>query len=112
MAEQPSEFIMVFVTASTATEAQAIAQVLITEKLAACVALSPIESIYHWQGEVERSPEWQLMIKTHQSRFSVLETRIKSLHSYEVPEIIALPMSHGSPEYLQWLKSTVTAEES
>jgi periplasmic divalent cation tolerance protein len=67
----------------------------------------PVHSIYTWQGQVMREPEWQLLIKTDLSQFSLLEKKIRELHSYEVPEIIALPILAGSQPYLQWIADNV-----
>lgn len=81
-----------------------IAQALVEEKLAACVNLLPgVSSTYRWQGKVEKAEECLLIIKTGVSRFEPLKQRIKALHPYKLPEIIALPIIHGSREYLNWL---------
>ena len=81
-----------------------IAKALVEEKLAACVNLLPgVSSIYRWQGKVEKAEECLLIIKTGVSRFEPLKQRIKALHPYKLPEIIALPIIHGSREYLNWL---------
>lgn len=81
-----------------------IAQALVEERLAACVNLVPgLTSIYRWQGKVEKTEECLLIIKTGVSRFNALKKRIKALHPYKVPEIIALPIIHGSAEYLNWI---------
>lgn len=98
-----TDYIVVFVTASSRLEAEKIAQVLVEEKLAACVSLMPIHSIYTWQSELCREDEWQLLIKTDLRQFEPLEIRIKQLHSYKVPEIIALPIIKGSVSYLSWI---------
>jgi len=98
-----STFGVVLITAASQTEAEAIARELIQAKLAACVGLMPVRSIYTWQGEVHQDAEWQLLIKTDLQQFAALEARVRSIHSYEVPEIIALPILQGSPPYLQWM---------
>jgi len=98
-----SPYGLVLVTAGTEAEAKAIAHALVTEKLAACVNCFPVQSTYTWQGEVHQDAEWQLLIKTNLRRFGELETRIRDLHSYDVPEIIALPIQSGSAPYLAWL---------
>jgi len=78
--------------------------VLVEERLAACVNLVPgLTSIYRWQGGLRREPECLLLIKTTDTRFEALRSHLRALHPYEVPEIIALPISHGDPAYLQWL---------
>lgn len=98
-----TNYAVVLVTASSRLEAEKIAQVLVEKKLAACVSLMPIHSIYTWKSEVCQEDEWQLMIKTDLRHFEQLETQIKQLHSYEVPEIIALPIIKGSADYLNWI---------
>jgi len=100
-----SPYGLVLVTAGTEAEAKAIAQTLVHEKLAACVNIFPVQSTYRWQGEVHQDAEWQLLIKTNLQRFNELDTRIQELHSYEVPEVIALPIQSGSAPYLAWLES-------
>lgn len=94
-------------TASSREQAEAIAQVLIEAKLAACASIMPVHSIYTWQGKVHQEDEWQLQIKTDLSKFSALEAKVQQLHSYEIPEIIALPILTGSPTYLQWIAESV-----
>ncbi|HEY9644237.1 MAG TPA: divalent-cation tolerance protein CutA [Coleofasciculaceae cyanobacterium] len=103
MAEQPPSYGVVLVTASSQTEAEAIAQSLLQARLAACISLFPMRSLYTWQGEVHNDQEWQLLIKTDLSQFSQLAAQIKAIHSYELPEIIALPILTGSPDYLEWI---------
>jgi len=98
---------VVLVTTANLTEARAIATQLIEAKLAACVNLLPIDSIYTWKGKVEQGKEYQLIIKTDLSKFEQLAEKIKTLHSYEVPEIIAIPIVAGSKGYLDWLGSSL-----
>jgi periplasmic divalent cation tolerance protein len=98
---------VVLVTASGQTEAEAIAQRLVEAKLAACVSVFPIRSLYSWQGTVHNQEEWQLLIKTDLDRFASLEATVRQLHSYEVPEIIALPVLAGSQPYLAWISDQV-----
>lgn len=94
---------IVLVTTPSPTDAESIASILVEEKLAACVSIMPIRSVYTWQGEVHRNEEWQLIIKTNLNQFAELETRIKLIHPYEVPEIIALPIVNGHLPYLKWI---------
>lgn len=94
---------LVLVTAPSETEATAIAQILVQEQLAACVNLFPVTSVYTWENQVQQEPEWQLLIKTNLERFEALEARIRAVHSYQVPEIIAIPLVAGSLAYLQWM---------
>jgi len=84
--------------------ANAIALALVEEKLAACVNLLPrVQSVYRWQGAVESASEIPLLIKTTRACYTAVEDRIRTLHPYEVPEIVALPITHGLPAYLNWL---------
>jgi periplasmic divalent cation tolerance protein len=102
---------VVLVTASSQKEAEAIATALVETKLAACVSILPIHSIYTWKGEIHKDQEWQLLIKTDLGIFSVLEAKIREeLHSYEVPEIIALPIIAGSHPYLEWISEQLKDE--
>lgn len=98
---------VVLVTASSREEADAIARALIEEQLAACISITTIDSLYTWQGKVNSEPEWQLIIKTDLRLFESLSNKIQALHSYEVPEIIALPIVAGSANYLQWISQQV-----
>lgn len=98
-----SNFGIVLVTAGSEVEAQNIAKSLVENQLAACVSLSPIRSIYTWQGEINSAAEWQLVIKTDLAKFEDLKTKVRELHSYEVPEIIAIPIVAGSEAYLDWI---------
>lgn len=102
-----SNYGVVLVTAASQQEAEAIATSLVKSQLAACVSLLPIHSIYTWQGELHQEQEWQLLIKTDLAQFPSLEAKIRELHSYEVPEIIALPILAGSQPYLQWISEQV-----
>jgi periplasmic divalent cation tolerance protein len=98
---------VVLVNVSSQVEGEAIAFALIEAKLAACINLMPVHSIYTWKGEVNSSQEWQLVIKTDLSQFAALSAKIQELHSYEVPEIIALPIVAGSESYLKWISENV-----
>lgn len=94
---------VVLVTVESLESAQKMAHFLVEHHLAACVNFYPIHSVYSWQGEIQSENEWQLVIKTQLEKFSALETQIKELHSYEVPEIIALPILVGHQPYLDWI---------
>ncbi|NJL82895.1 MAG: divalent-cation tolerance protein CutA [Chloroflexaceae bacterium] len=98
-----SRFGVVLVTAASEGEAQKMARSLVESRLAACVSYFPVRSHYRWQGEICEEGEWQLLIKTDLSLFPALEAHVKALHSYEVPELIALPVVAGSESYLGWL---------
>ena len=97
--------IVVFVTCGSEEEALKIANALVESRLAACANLvAPIRSIYRWKGKIWDEKEWLLIIKTEMHRFEELEKRVKSLHSYSVPEIISLPIVEGSSAYLNWIR--------
>jgi periplasmic divalent cation tolerance protein len=103
---------IVFTTASSEEEARKIARHLVGHKLAACVNILPhVESIYRWQDKVESSMEWLLLIKTTAEGFVAVRDAIRELHSYEVPECVAVAVDDGSPEYLQWVADSVRAGE-
>ncbi len=96
--------LLAFCTCPNEVVAEAIADTLVGEKLAACVNLLPgIRSIYAWQGEIQRDAEVMLLIKTSTARFVALTHRLPELHPYDLPEIIAIPVSHGLPPYLEWV---------
>ncbi len=103
-------YILVFVTAGSADEGGRIGRALVEEGLAACANIIPgIRSIYRWKGEVCDDEEVLIMIKSKATLFERLKKRVKELHSYEVPEIIAFPITLGSPDYLRWIDEVVTA---
>jgi len=105
--EAQSEPIVVLMTASSAEEATRIAELLLNQKLAACVQILPdMQSIYVWKGEVQREKEVLLLVKTTRANFAELEREVRAIHSYETPEIIALPIAAGSEPYLKWLTSS------
>ncbi len=95
---------VILITAPSPEEGQKIAEALIAEKLAACVNLvEKVTSIYWWQGKVERDTEALLIVKTKWALVDQLIARVKELHSYTVPEVIALPIERGNPDYLKWI---------
>ena len=103
-----SDELIVLVTVPGRADGERIAEAVVGEQLAACVnILGPIRSIYRWQGEICRDDEHLLLIKSTRARYKDLETRIKALHSYDVPEVIALPIERGSAEYLNWLREAL-----
>ena len=108
-----SRNVLVLVTCGSAKEAKKIAEVLVRGRLAACVNFltSPVQSIYRWEGKVETAKEYLLLIKTSRRRLAALERKIRHLHSYDVPEIIALPIVAGSKPYLKWLLESVATSE-
>jgi len=99
---------LVLTTAGSAEEARKIAHALVEGKLAACVNIVPqIQSVYRWQGKIEEAQEWLLIIKTTDAAFERVRYAIKQLHSYELPECIAVEIDDGSPEYLKWITESV-----
>lgn len=106
-----SEQVVVLMTASSQEEASAIASALVSERLAACVNVIPgVTSVYRWQGNVEKDQEWLLVAKSHRGLLDALVQRVQGLHSYDVPEVIALPLIGGSDAYLRWLDGQVRSQ--
>lgn len=104
MKEDPPEYIVVLMTAPDENEAAHIAEALVNTRLAGCVnILRNIRSIYRWQGKTEDSSEVMLVAKTRRELFGRLVAKVRELHSYTVPEVIALPVIDGLDEYLGWL---------
>jgi periplasmic divalent cation tolerance protein len=101
--------IVVLVTCGSAKEARKIARAVVEQRMAACANMvtSPVHSIYRWKGKVESAEEFLLVIKTTQGRFAELKAAVKRLHSYDVPEIIALPIAAGGTNYLNWISESV-----
>jgi periplasmic divalent cation tolerance protein len=98
--------IVVFSTCGSAAEAESMARQLLEARLAACVSVIPqIQSYYRWNDKTEHSAECLLMIKTSRELFDQLRLKLESLHSYELPEVLAVPVVAGSPNYLTWLES-------
>ena len=104
--------IVVLVTCGSLEEGKRIGRALVEARLAACVnvAQAPIESIYRWEGKVHTATEFLMIIKSSRARFRALEEAVKRLHSYEIPEIVALPIDRGSPDYLAWLTDSVRSK--
>jgi len=102
------EFIMIMVTCATQKEAREISGRLLAKRLVACVSILPkIESKFWWEGKLVSAAEFLVTMKTVRSNFKRIETEIKRVHSYEVPEIIAVPIVAGSRDYLDWISGTV-----
>jgi periplasmic divalent cation tolerance protein len=100
--------LIVLSTCGSAEEAAKIAQHLVENRLAACVNVIPqVKSVYRWQETVESAQEWLLLVKTTAERFARVRDEIRALHSYELPECIAIPIEHGSAAYLQWIEDNV-----
>jgi len=104
-----TDVLLVLTTLPDKASADTLAARLIEENLAACVSiLAPCESIYRWQGAIETAREIPLFIKTLRDRYPALEAAIRALHPFEIPELIALPVTHGSSAYLDWVAASVT----
>lgn len=102
--------IVVLSTASSSEEAEKIARNLVDARLAACVNVVPgMRSFYRWKGSIEDAAEWLLVIKSSRERFDALRTALEKLHSYEVPEVIALSVIDGSQNYLNWMDGELGA---
>ncbi|MGB6198616.1 MAG: divalent-cation tolerance protein CutA [Candidatus Acidiferrales bacterium] len=102
--------VVVLVTCKSPAEARRIGRAMVTTRLAACANVLPgkIESIYRWKGRVERARETLLLLKTTRRRWPKLRDGIRAMHSYEVPEIVALPIADGLAEYLGWIGENVS----
>jgi periplasmic divalent cation tolerance protein len=106
--------IIVLVTCGSAQEGRRIARRLVEQRLAACVNILevPVHSIYRWKGNVESATETLLIIKSSRKRFAALQRAVKKLHSYDLPEIIALPVESGSLGYLAWIGESIRPSRS
>lgn len=101
------EFCVILVTAANLEEGRAIGRALVEEKLVACANLVPeITSFFIWEGKLSEERETLLILKAPASQYPRIEARVKELHSYQVPEVIALPIAEGSPDYLKWVGSS------
>ena len=102
--------IIVFSTCTNATEAEKIAEDLLTNRVAACVNITPVTSFYWWKGKIEKGSECLLIIKTRAQLFGKLQRRISALNSYEVPEIVSVKIDDGSESYLKWINEETLAK--
>lgn len=103
--------LVVLTTCGSEEEAARLARLLVDERLAACAAVTPrVRSYYHWQGKLEESEEWALTLKTRRGLFPALLERIRAAHSYQVPEVLALPVADGNPDYLDWMERELKQE--
>ncbi len=106
-----TDFVQVFTTTETKRKAQEIARHLVEQELAGCVQIvGPISSIYHWQEQVETATEWLCIIKSSQARYPDLEAAIRQVHPYQVPEILAMPVTAGGQDYLAWLAKNLAGD--
>jgi periplasmic divalent cation tolerance protein len=107
MISSESGYVVVLTTIGNGADAQTLAAILVTERLAACVnVLAEMDSTYRWKDEVQSERERQMVIKTTAARVAALEARLHELHPYEVPEFVVLPVEGGSPKYLQWIRES------
>jgi periplasmic divalent cation tolerance protein len=105
--------LVVFITTSNHEEAARLADSLVSERLAACVNIVPaIESVYRWEGKIARDTEALMIVKTTGGRYPDLERRVKELHSYSTPEVIAVGIERGSEQYLNWLRDSTATDEN
>lgn len=106
-----SNILVAFMTAPNREEARLIARTVVEERLAACCNIAgAVESIYQWQGKVEEAEEVLVIIKTTRERFPDLQRRVTELHSYDIPELIAMPITEGLPGYLEWVGEVMNDE--
>jgi periplasmic divalent cation tolerance protein len=104
-----SGFVMVYVTCQSKAEAEKIAQTLLAERLIACAnILGPVSSHFHWKEKIDSAEEYLMILKSRVDLFASLEQRVKALHSYEVPEILAVPIVEGSSQYFDWMSSVLS----
>ncbi len=104
-----SEYVLVLTTLPGDTDASAFARAVVEERLAACVnVLSPMESFYRWEGNVQRDVERQIVMKTSRARIAALWERMRELHPYDVPEFIVVPIVEGNDGYLRWIGESTT----
>ncbi|MFC1904443.1 divalent-cation tolerance protein CutA [Chloroflexota bacterium] len=102
------QYHLIYVTTQDEAEAREIGRTLVEERLAACVNIFPIKSIYRWQGTIEEAGEVAMFIKTRAELADKIIKRVKELHSYEVPCIVSLPIEKGYPDYLKWIEESTS----
>lgn len=103
-----TEYIQVLTTLENRDDAEKIARALVEKRIAACVQImGPLTSFFHWQGKLDSAQEYLCVIKSRNDLFQEMETIIKSMHPYEVPEILATPITKGNKDYLSWLAETL-----
>lgn len=101
------EYIVVLTTVASEQDAAELAHSLVEARLAACVHIDALRSIYRWQGDVHDEPEWRLVIKTRADRYAEVEQFIKTHHAYQIPEIIQVDITGGSGDYLRWIDACI-----
>lgn len=100
-------FSIIYITAGDIEEAKRIGRKLVEERLAACVNIFPVSSIYRWDNKVEEGNEFGIIVKTRTAKVEQVEKRVKELHSYDVPCVVSFKMDHGSKDYLKWINESV-----
>ncbi|MBI5687736.1 MAG: divalent-cation tolerance protein CutA [Verrucomicrobia bacterium] len=104
-------YCVVFVTSGSRREARRIARALLEQRLVACASIvSGVESHYWWEGKIDHAREWLLVMKTRRGKFRAVERAVKQLHSYQVPEIVALPLAAGQGDYLRWIDGSLSSQ--
>jgi periplasmic divalent cation tolerance protein len=103
-------FSLIYITAGDLPEARKIGHILVEERLAACANIFPITSIFRWEGNVDEVSEYGIIVKTRTEKVKEIEKRVKEIHSYEVPCVISFKIDDGSPEYLKWIKDSVSCQ--
>jgi len=112
-ARTPHKLRAILTTTGTEEQALSIARALVSERLAACVnIIGPVRSVYRWRDAIEDEREYLLLIKTRATLYMKVETRVRELHTYEVPEVIALSLDRGSPPYIKWLLESTRTERT
>lgn len=103
-----SQFIQVYISCTSRSQAKSMVDSLLEDQIIACAQIMPkIESFYRWQGQIERADEYLLIVKSKKDQFAAIKSTVVKLHSYEVPEIIAVPVVDGSTEYLNWINEQI-----
>ena len=109
---EASDYCIITTTTDSKENADAITQLLLEKKLVACVQSTTIQSAYHWEGKIIQSEEIRLQMKTKRSLFEKIQTEIEHLHTYDLPEIIMVPMTGANPDYLQWIEEETITPQS
>jgi periplasmic divalent cation tolerance protein len=102
-----ARYLQVSTTVAKKADANKIATILINERLAACVQIMPVHSAYRWKGKLVNTKELLCIIKTDSGHYKKVERRLKEIHPYDLPEIVAVPYAAGSPEYLKWVSGQI-----
>ena len=100
---QTTPYTIIYITCANEAEAELLAESLVAKNLVACANYFPIKSVYRWGGKVEKAEEYALVCKTRKDKFEAVEARVKELHSYEVPAILAFEIMNGNDEFLKWI---------